>query len=224
MILGRRRNEVLAVVEVAALMNISTASVEALTRAGELPAVVARDGRPGVTLSDLKAYLGFTRRHLTWLRAYAPRVLVADQDPVITFAVDCGLRDAGVTEVVQATAASEVKHLMDETPFDLVILNRWLADALGGETARWIRVERADWRVSIVMMSGAGGFAEEYQREHSRFADGCLLKPFDVIDLKLCILRLRPWHRVWKTVGPESVGEERRVSSFSRARRNAKRV
>ena len=224
MILGYGHNEVLTVVEMAGLMGISTLSVEALTRAWELPAAVAADGRLGITRNDLKVYLDAEGLRLARTRSYQPTVLVADRDPNISEMVDSMLMRVGIAQVLQAGSKSEVKHLMDGFSFDLILLNRTLAGSSGGDTARWIRVERADWRISIIMMSGWSGFLEEYQQRHSRFADACLLKPFGVIDLMLCILRLHPWHRLWQTFRPGPFSEEPGVSSSSGEQREAASV
>ena len=107
------------------------------------------------------------------------KILVVDDDPVITESVKLVLEDEGHDVLVESKGEA-VSNTVAQTSPDLVLLDVWLPDILGGEVAKKLKKDHQTCNVPVVLVSASHNLPK--LMGHSG-ADGYLSKPFQVSDL-----------------------------------------
>ena len=109
-----------------------------------------------------------------------PRVLVIDDDPMITRLLQEHLSEEGY-EVTAVHLAEEGFKLATESAPDLIFLDVMLPDATGFQTVARLRKHAATSATPIIMMSGTARNANQLDIAKGMGATEYILKPFDVI-------------------------------------------
>ena len=115
--------------------------------------------------------------------AERPRVLVVDDDERNLLAIGTVLEDVG--EVVVAKSGEEaLRHLLREEEFAVILLDVFMPDMDGYETAQIIRNREQTKRIPIVFLSAVNKEAEHLIRGYSMGAVDYVFKPVDPIVLR----------------------------------------
>ena len=116
------------------------------------------------------------------------RVLVVEDDDNIALALEYIIMREGFEHDRIADGGAAVRRIRDTQP-DLVLLDVMLPGVSGYEICRTVRHDPDLGKVRILMMT-ARGSKQERVRGIEQGADGFVLKPFDVKDLRAEVIRL----------------------------------
>jgi len=111
-----------------------------------------------------------------------PRVLVIDDDPMITQLLKEHLSEEGY-EVSTVHLAEQGFQSALKSPPDLIFLDVMLPDATGFQTVARFRKEAITSTIPIIMMSGTARNANQLEIAKGMGATDYVLKPFDVIQV-----------------------------------------
>jgi len=103
-----------------------------------------------------------------------PRVLAVDDESLIRMSLSIALAREGY-DVDTASSGMEAMSLLDQTRYDLVLLDLRLPDVSGMEVLRYARKVNPDAKVLLVTASTNAPSAAEAAREG---AVGVMTKPF----------------------------------------------
>jgi two-component system phosphate regulon response regulator PhoB len=127
------------------------------------------------------------------------RILVVEDDPSLTALVTYNLMAAGY-EAASAADAEEALLLLDESRFDMVVLDWMLPDMTGLELCTRLRRSGRQRDLPILMLTARGEEAD-LVRGLTSGADDYVVKPFSVPELMARIKALL------RRAAPERVGE-----------------
>jgi two-component system, OmpR family, KDP operon response regulator KdpE len=114
------------------------------------------------------------------------RILVVEDEAVVTFLLGQVLREEGYREVTVAATAQEAMTQLTQQMPDAAIIDLGLPD---GNGVSLIRALRQDHNVPIVIATGFD--TRELVKEFANDKNTCVLgKPFDVADLLACLSSL----------------------------------
>lgn len=112
------------------------------------------------------------------------RILLAEDESTISRLIKTVLASSG-HEVVGVRTIGEAHTALDEGPFDLVLLDRNLAD---GDGTRLIEhIQRHAEKPPVVLMTGDRAFAHE--EDVATRVQGMLWKPFELDELERLVKR-----------------------------------
>src|SRR5574341_671475 len=110
-------------------------------------------------------------------------ILVVDDEHLIRWSLDQQLRREGYTVLLAETGAEALQKAQADSP-DLVLLDIGLPDADGLEILE--RLRAGDSEALVIMITAHGG-VESAVRAMKLGAHDYIIKPFDVVELKLTV-------------------------------------
>lgn len=125
------------------------------------------------------------------------RILIIEDEPRISSFIAKGLKAAGLTPVVAATAETGTEQALSGT-FELIILDLGLPDADGFSVLRRIRAARLD--TPVIILTARGGVDDTVAGLQSG-ADDYMAKPFHFDEL---LARVRLRIRTSENAAPDS--------------------
>jgi len=117
-----------------------------------------------------------------------PRVLVVEDEDSIAIALDFIITREGYHHDRIASGAGALERIRDTHP-DLVLLDVMLPEVSGYEICQGVRLDPALADVKILMMT-AQGSAIAMKKGLAMGADGFIVKPFELAELKKEVRRL----------------------------------
>lgn len=116
------------------------------------------------------------------------RMMVIDKDPVVLETVEIYLLSIGCDDLHFARSAAEALRALQTSfvPFDCVLLDHDLPRITPLEMVRRVRGTPGHGQVRVILLSTPDA-QEGTARASIAGATGCLMRPFDVFDLKSCI-------------------------------------
>jgi len=108
-------------------------------------------------------------------------ILLAEDDPHIRRVSEIALKRDGFT-VMAVTDGAEVLQLLEDRPFDLVVLDGMMPNLDGLETCRRIKANPRTRHIPVVMLSARTQTTDEVA-SRAAGAVGYIRKPFDALGL-----------------------------------------
>ena len=108
-------------------------------------------------------------------------ILLAEDDPHIRRVSEIALKRDGFT-VMAVTDGAEVLQLLEDRPFDLVVLDGMMPNLDGLETCRRIKANPRTRHIPVVMLSARTQTTDE-AASRAAGAVGYIRKPFDALGL-----------------------------------------
>jgi two-component system phosphate regulon response regulator PhoB len=108
-------------------------------------------------------------------------ILLAEDDPHIRRVSEIALKRDGFT-VTAVTDGAEVLQLLEDRPFDLVVLDGMMPNIDGLETCRRIKADPRTRHIPVVMLSARTQTSDE-SASRAAGAVGYIRKPFDALGL-----------------------------------------
>ena len=170
--------------EVAELMMVAPVTVRSWAQKGLLAAKVTPGGHRRFLKSEVERFMlesGFVPGDE--VKPSAPRVLIVDDDPVMTTYLQGIIEDfdtSFVTEIAGTgfEAGTKIHTFMP----DVVLLDLMLPDIDGFKVCALIKNEAATQHIRVIAISGNTS-AENVSRILEAGAEKCLAKPFDPEDI-----------------------------------------
>ena len=171
--------------EVAELMMVAPVTVRSWARKGLLAAKVTPGGHRRFLKSEVERFMhesGFVPGEDV-VKPSAPRILIVDDDPVMTTYLQGIIEDfdtSFVTEIVGTgfEAGTKIHTFLP----DVVLLDLMLPDIDGFKVCNLIKNEAATKHIRVIAISGNTS-AENVSRILEAGAEKCLAKPFDPEDV-----------------------------------------
>jgi DNA-binding response OmpR family regulator len=106
------------------------------------------------------------------------KVLLADDDRVLTHLLTAGLRSKGVQTVVAHDAMQALMHAMRPPPPDVIVLDLQMPGGTGIEALRKLKSSAKTSSIPVIVLSGSGD-ANTPDAVTALGADQFLLKPIE---------------------------------------------
>lgn len=196
--------------EVAELLMISPGTVRVWAQSGHLPAHLTKGGHRRYIRAEVEAFRALWLETATAMHSHAYRILLVDDDPLLTTLICEWLADkqhrGRAIEVAVASNGFSAGQMVQQLSPDLILLDILMPGLHGLEVLHQLQADAQTQAITVVVISGIDT-PELFAAAKASGARHCLAKPLD-LSLLAQVLDLTPQPQALALAGTVATGVE----------------